>query len=89
MHPNVIFSCGGAVLHGADLPAHLGKAFGRYVFRLLHVGEPNTGRGLWLRDLPLNLESLAAFHRFPEPLNAYRAECERVKLPAAQRLFPQ
>ena len=63
---------------GEDLPRHLQIAFGRGVFRLLHVKPPGefTPGLIYLRDLPLNLATLAA-HGYPHALAAYHAECQR------------
>jgi hypothetical protein len=61
---------------GEDLPRYLQIAFGRGVFRLLHAQRPHTPGLIYLRDLPLNLATLAA-HGYPHALGAYHAECQR------------
>ena len=79
--------CHHATLIGEDFPRHLQIAFGRAVFRLLHgAGRHRSGFGrtaygltdglVYLRDLPLNLASLARLgHGWA--MGAYLAECER------------
>lgn len=62
------------IIRGQSLPAHLGRAWGRHIFALLHLGRNN---GLWLRDLPLSLDSLAREYGFMEPYMAYLNECRR------------
>lgn len=77
-HPKLLLGCTGPILFGRDLPPHLGRAFGRHVFKLLN---DRPSRGLWLRDLPLSLDSLRRSYGFAEPMEAYDAEARRTGRP--------
>lgn len=73
-----------------DEGQHLQIAFGRGVFRLLHVKGPGdlTPGLIYLRDLPLNLATLAAYG-YPHALAAYHAECQRAGIEAIHELHPR
>jgi hypothetical protein len=63
------------VITGKHLPKHIGKAYGRHIFRRLHVGP--VGNALWLRDLPTSIFDLDREYGFTDALQAYHAECGR------------
>lgn len=74
------------IVRGTNPPDYLLTAYGRSVFRLLHVpAERRKGRDVYLRDLPLSIVQLAALWR-GEALLAYRAECDRVGIPESERV---
>jgi hypothetical protein len=73
------YAPGAFSLFGRELPAHLGRAWGRHIFALLHLPPARAPKraALWLRDLPLGLAHLHDAFGFREPLQAYYAECVR------------
>lgn len=74
------------VLRGKVMPAHIGRAYGRYIFRLLHTTKsPRTK--LFLLDLPLSLSQLGYEYGICEPARAYTQECDRVGIPALERVI--
>lgn len=69
------------VWNGREMPRHIQIAYGRHIFRLMHgTPEQNKRRGIWLRDLPLNLSDLAREYGYFDAVSAYHAECDRIKL---------
>lgn len=63
------------ILTGTEMPRHIQIAWGRHIFRLLHLG--NETRRLWLRDLPIALTQLGREYGFTHCYRAYLSECER------------
>lgn len=72
-------------LRGTEFPKHLQVAYGRHIFRLLHGNSDRPG--LWLRDLPLSLDSLVREFGFIHAGNAYQAECNRAGVPMESRVL--
>lgn len=62
------------VITGTVVPRHIQVAYGRHVYRLLHVGFNSSRPSLYMRDLPMSLWELD-YNGYPHALMAYRAEC--------------
>lgn len=65
----------GWILAGQEFPPHLQIAYGRYIFRLMHLTKSSHRiNGIWLRDLPLNLIDLAREYGYHHALTAFNIE---------------
>lgn len=75
------------IIKGGNPPSHLLKAYGRHIFRLMHIsGSWNRKPGLYLRDLPLSIMDLNHDYHRPEAWEAYLAECDRAGIAQSERI---